>query len=112
MGAQCPHSDFSSFLTSWHPCIQHVAYSVTPGGMTLSTEMCRAYLLLRHNAGGSCRIPAGMTGTVGFRPTTGCWNAGDGFVPMTVSRDTVGVSPSHTPAQSRMFWSHYKVHLL
>ena len=41
-------------------------------------------------AGGSCRIPAGMTGTVGFRPTTGCWNAGDGIVPMTVSRDTVG----------------------
>lgn len=31
-----------------------------------------------------------MTGTVGFRPTTGCWNAGDGIVPMTVSRDTVG----------------------
>ena len=36
-----------------------------------------------------------MTGTVGFRPTTGCWNAGDGIVPMTVSRDTVGASLSH-----------------
>ena len=40
-----------------------------------------------------------MTGTVGFRPTTGCWDAGDGIVPMTVSRDTVGTCPPYMRAQ-------------
>ena len=41
-------------------------------------------------AGGSCRIPASVTGVIGFRPTTGCWPAADGIVPMTTTRDTVG----------------------
>jgi Asp-tRNA(Asn)/Glu-tRNA(Gln) amidotransferase A subunit family amidase len=41
--------------------------------------------------GGSCRIPASVTGVLGFRPTTGCWLAGDGIVPMSTTRDTVGM---------------------
>ena len=41
-------------------------------------------------AGGSCRIPASVTGVLGFRPTTGCWPAADGIVPMSTTRDTVG----------------------
>ena len=49
-----------------------------------------------------------MTGTVGFRPTTGCWNAGDGIVPMTVSRDTVGASPSHMPPQCHIPYLRYR----
>ena len=47
-----------------------------------------------------------MTGTVGFRPTTGCWDAGDGIVPMTVSRDTVGAFPSHMPTQRQVLLAH------
>ncbi|KAK9812686.1 hypothetical protein WJX72_002003 [[Myrmecia] bisecta] len=43
------------------------------------------------DTGGSCRIPAAMTGIVGLRPSSGCYNAGGGFVPMTTTRDTVGV---------------------
>ena len=42
------------------------------------------------HAGGSCRLPASMTGVIGFRPTTGCWQAADGIVPMSTTRDTVG----------------------
>ncbi|DBA70792.1 TPA: hypothetical protein ACH3X2_011685 [Trebouxia sp. C0005] len=40
---------------------------------------------------GSCRIPGAHTGTVGFRPSLGCYNAAGGIVPQTTSRDTVGV---------------------
>ncbi len=39
---------------------------------------------------GSCRIPGAHTGTVGFRPSLGCYNAAGGIVPQTTSRDTVG----------------------
>jgi len=70
-------------------CGRHIMAGRIPGshkGQRLSNQVCCSM----DCAGGSCRIPAGMTGTVGFRPTTGCWNAGDGIVPMTVSRDTVG----------------------
>lgn len=41
---------------------------------------------------GSCRIPGAHTGTVGFRPSLGCYNAAGGIVPQTTSRDTVGTS--------------------
>ncbi len=42
------------------------------------------------DTGGSCRVPGAHTGTVGWRPTLGCYNAAGGIVPMTTSRDTVG----------------------
>ncbi|CAK0784780.1 hypothetical protein CVIRNUC_007984 [Coccomyxa viridis] len=61
------------------------------GGAAAAVAMRMGTAGFCSDTGGSCRIPAGMTGVVGFRPTTGCWNAGDGIVPMTVSRDTVGV---------------------
>lgn len=41
------------------------------------------------DTGGSCRIPASLCGTVGFRPTTGRY-PGDGAVPISRTRDTVG----------------------
>ncbi|GAB4821099.1 hypothetical protein N2152v2_008145 [Parachlorella kessleri] len=39
---------------------------------------------------GSCRFPAAFNGLVGFRPSLPCWNSGDGCVPMSTTRDTVG----------------------
>ena len=35
--------------------------------------------------------PNAVQGTVGFRPTRGCYNAAGGIVPMTTTRDTAGV---------------------
>ncbi|KAK9838245.1 hypothetical protein WJX84_005685 [Apatococcus fuscideae] len=43
------------------------------------------------DTGGSCRIPGAMCGTAGFRPTYGCYDAGDGIVPLVASRDTPGM---------------------
>jgi Asp-tRNA(Asn)/Glu-tRNA(Gln) amidotransferase A subunit family amidase len=41
------------------------------------------------DTGGSCRIPAALCGVIGFRPTTGRYD-GDGVVPISHTRDTVG----------------------
>ncbi|MEP2531035.1 indoleacetamide hydrolase [Shimia sp.] len=41
------------------------------------------------DTGGSCRIPAALCGVIGFRPTTGRYE-GDGIVPISHTRDTVG----------------------
>ena len=41
------------------------------------------------DTGGSCRIPAALCGVVGFRPSTGRYS-GDGIVPISHTRDTVG----------------------
>ncbi|MEP3783287.1 MAG: indoleacetamide hydrolase [Ascidiaceihabitans sp.] len=41
------------------------------------------------DTGGSCRIPAALCGVVGFRPTTVRYN-GDGVLPISHTRDTVG----------------------
>ena len=48
------------------------------------------------DTGGSCRNPANLNGVVGFRPTGGCYNGGDGVVPLSTTRDTVGTEPPHS----------------
>ena len=41
-------------------------------------------------------------GTVGFRPTTGCYKGGGGVVPETTTRDTVGASRNRQHSLSCM----------
>lgn len=48
-----------------------------------------APLALGEDTAGSVRVPAALTGTMGFRPTTGRYPA-DGVVPLSTSFDTVG----------------------
>ena len=47
-------------------------------------------IALGTDTGGSVRIPAAYCGIVGFRPTVGRW-PGAGVVPLSTTRDTVGV---------------------
>ncbi|CAK0787711.1 hypothetical protein CVIRNUC_010933 [Coccomyxa viridis] len=70
--------------------VMHVGGS--SGGTAAAVAMRLAPAGFCSDSAGSCRIPASVTGVVGFRPTTGCWNAADGIVPMSVTRDTVGVN--------------------
>ena len=71
-------------------------YNVThhPGGSSGGGAAMLAARLapgsLCSDSGGSCGIPASVTGIVGFRPTMGCYKGGDGYVPLTLSRDTPG----------------------
>ena len=62
------------------------------GGNGAALAAHAAVVALCADSGGSCRSPASLTGTVGFRPSTGCFNAGPGVVGMGAQRDTVGVS--------------------
>lgn len=43
------------------------------------------------DCGGSCRSPAAATGTTGFRPSTGCFVGGKGFMGYAAVRDTPGI---------------------
>ena len=67
--------------------------SMIPGGSSGGTAAAIAAgifpLGLGTDTGGSCRIPAALCGVVGFRPTTGRY-AGDGVLPISHTRDTVG----------------------
>jgi len=67
--------------------------SLIPGGSSGGTAAAIAAgifpLGLGTDTGGSCRIPASLCGTVGFRPSTGRY-PGDGVVPISHTLDTVG----------------------
>ena len=49
-----------------------------------------AYLALGTDTGGSVRIPASMTGTVGLKTTAGRWSS-EGIVPLSMTLDTPGI---------------------
>jgi aspartyl-tRNA(Asn)/glutamyl-tRNA(Gln) amidotransferase subunit A len=64
-----------------------------PGGSSagagVSLQEGSALIALGTDTGGSIRIPAAMTGTVGHRTTRGRWPT-DGVVPLSHTLDTVG----------------------
>ena len=72
-----------------HNVTHTVGGSSGGGGAALAARA--APLVLCADSGGSCRSPAALTGTVGYRPSTGCFDAGAGVVGMGPTRDTVGV---------------------
>ena len=67
--------------------------SKIPGGSSGGTASAVAGGIfpagLGTDTGGSVRLPAALCGVVGFRPTTGRY-PGDGVVPVSHTRDTVG----------------------
>lgn len=66
----------------------------TPGGSSGGTAVAVAAGIVTAgigtDTGGSIRLPAAMTGTVGFRPTTGTY-PGEGITLISNTRDTVGL---------------------
>jgi aspartyl-tRNA(Asn)/glutamyl-tRNA(Gln) amidotransferase subunit A len=64
-----------------------------PGGSSCGAAVSlwegSALVALGSDTGGSIRIPASMTGTVGHKITYGRWPA-DGVVPLSTSLDTIG----------------------
>ena len=64
-----------------------------PGGSSCGAAVSlwegSALVALGSDTGGSIRIPASMTGTVGHKLTYGRWPA-DGVVPLSTSLDTIG----------------------
>jgi len=62
------------------------------GGNGAALAAHAAVIALCADSGGSCRSPASMTATVGFRPSIGCFDAQPGVISHGALRDTVGVS--------------------
>ncbi len=60
------------------------------GGSAVAVAVGWVRASLCTDTGGSCRIPAAHNGVVGFRPTVGRYPM-DGVVPLSRTRDTVGV---------------------
>lgn len=61
------------------------------GGNGAAIAAHAAVVSLCADSGGSCRSPAAMSGVVGYRPSTGCFNGGSGVISMGTHRDTVGI---------------------
>ena len=59
------------------------------GGTAVAIALGYADLGLGTDTGGSCRIPASLTGTYGFRPSTGRYPK-DGVMVISPTRDTTG----------------------
>ena len=59
-------------------------------GAVVSVTDCMAHGALGTDTGGSCRIPAALCGTAGWKPTQ-ARVPGDGVVPLSPTLDTVGV---------------------
>ncbi len=59
------------------------------GGTAVAIALGYADLGLGTDTGGSCRIPASLTGTYGFRPSTGRYPK-EGVMVISPTRDTVG----------------------
>ncbi len=75
------------------PALNPYDPSRIPGGSSGGTGVAVASRMapagLGSDTGGSVRIPAGLCGIVGFRPTTGRY-PGAGIVPIARTRDTAG----------------------
>lgn len=59
------------------------------GGNGAALAARLAPLAIGEDTGGSVRVPAALTGTLGFRPTTGRYSA-EGVVPISLTLDTLG----------------------
>ncbi len=59
------------------------------GGSAVAVAMAAVPLALGTDTGGSCRIPAALNGTFGFRPSIGRYS-NEGLTRLSHTRDTVG----------------------
>lgn len=85
-------------INPWDPA-EHRAPGGSSSGAGVSLWEGSARIALGSDTGGSVRIPASATGTVGHRHTTGRWPT-DGVVPLSTTLDTVGFL-THTVEDSR-----------
>ena len=69
---------------------EHRVCGGSSSGAGVSLWQGTAFIALGTDTGGSVRIPASMTGTVGFKTSFGRWSL-DGIVPLSTTLDTPGI---------------------
>jgi len=70
--------------------LEHRVPGGSSAGAGVSLIEGTALVALGTDTGGSCRIPAAWTGTVGLKVTAGRWST-DGIVPLSPTLDTPGI---------------------
>ncbi|TDP90778.1 mandelamide amidase [Leucobacter luti] len=80
----------AAFPATLHPVDPMRSPGGSSGGSAAAVAAGIVPFALGTDTGGSISIPASWCGVFGFRPTTGRWPSG-GIVPLSPTRDTVGV---------------------
>lgn len=94
-----PH--YGTPINSWKPDEKR-APGGSSSGAALSIACGMAYGALGSDTGGSCRIPAAFTGTVGFKPSANKISS-EGMLPLAPSLDTVGPIARTVDCCERLF---------
>lgn len=82
-------SDNPTFGRVKNPYDPAVIAGGSSGGSAVAVAAGIVPIALGTDTAGSCRVPASLSGCVGFRPTIGRYPA-DGLIPLSLTRDAIG----------------------
>ena len=82
-------SDNATFGRVLNPYGPAVIAGGSSGGSAVAVASGVVSVALGTDTAGSCRVPASLSGCVGFKPTVGRYPA-DGLIPLSLTRDAVG----------------------
>ncbi|KAI7197191.1 A subunit of putative glutamyl-tRNA amidotransferase [Hortaea werneckii] len=104
MGSHSQHSHFGAVTSPFSRDGQHLSAGGSSGGSAVAVATGRAWAALGTDTGGSVRLPAAYTGTVGFKPSYGLLSRW-GVIQYANSLDTVGVLAKQVEDVRRVFRS-------
>ncbi|KMU90455.1 glutamyl-tRNA(Gln) amidotransferase subunit A [Coccidioides immitis H538.4] len=102
MGSHSTYSHFGPVKGLRADDLGHVSAGGSSGGSAIAVATEQCYAALGTDTGGSVRLPAAYTGTVGFKPSYGLLSRW-GVVAYANSLDTVGIIGANTSTVSQVF---------
>ncbi|KAI6839705.1 A subunit of putative glutamyl-tRNA amidotransferase [Hortaea werneckii] len=104
MGSHSQHSHFGAVTSPFSRDGQSLSAGGSSGGSAVAVATGQAWAALGTDTGGSVRLPAAYTGTVGFKPSYGLLSRW-GVIQYANSLDTVGVLAKQVEDVRRVFRS-------
>ncbi|KAL8973943.1 MAG: hypothetical protein Q9197_001814 [Variospora fuerteventurae] len=102
MGSHCLNSIHGPVKSSWSKSGEDRTVGGSSGGSALAVGTQQCFAALGTDTGGSVRLPAAWTGTVGFKPSYGMVSR-FGVVAYANSLDTVGVMARDVAAAKKVY---------